>query len=214
MRCSSSSRIWKSIPKTSNGTSSHCACCTKRAPMAGRSARRTRTAPSSPDGRQPTPQPRDLNRRSSPSGRKPSVSSWEDAHRSRRSTWPDRRRSNLPNAPGRISVSDPAPPQSTEAHLPPARKPQVTHAGIYAPCVRCRLTVGVGGPAGLAEQVKSAVPPKPDDRTIVHVLNRIGFGAAPGDIERVRSMGLAVYIDRSCNQNGSTTRLSSAARGA
>ncbi len=59
------------------------------------------------------------------------------------------------------------------------------------------LTVGVWtAPSGLAEHVKSAVPPKADDRTIVHVLNRIGFGAAPGDIERVRSMGLAVYIDR------------------
>jgi len=42
----------------------------------------------------------------------------------------------------------------------------------------------------------SAVPDQPDDKTIVHVLNRIGFGPAPGDLERVRSLGLAKYIDQ------------------
>jgi len=56
--------------------------------------------------------------------------------------------------------------------------------------------VMVGGPAGRADHARSAVPGKPDDRTIVHVLNRLGFGAAPGDIERVRSMGLKAYIDQ------------------
>ena len=35
-----------------------------------------------------------------------------------------------------------------------------------------------------------------DDRAIVHVLNRIGFGPAPGDVERVRAMGLRIYIER------------------
>jgi uncharacterized protein (DUF1800 family) len=41
----------------------------------------------------------------------------------------------------------------------------------------------------------SAVPTRPDDKTILHVLNRIGFGARPGDVARVRQMGLATYID-------------------
>jgi uncharacterized protein (DUF1800 family) len=35
-----------------------------------------------------------------------------------------------------------------------------------------------------------------DDRTIAHVLNRIAFGARPGDVERVRQMGLERYIQR------------------
>ena len=52
------------------------------------------------------------------------------------------------------------------------------------------------GNAGRAEQGRSAVPQKPDHRAIVHVLNRLGFGVAPGDIDRVRTMGLAAYIDR------------------
>jgi uncharacterized protein (DUF1800 family) len=35
-----------------------------------------------------------------------------------------------------------------------------------------------------------------DDRAIVHVLNRIGFGPGPGDIGKVRAIGLQAYIDR------------------
>jgi uncharacterized protein (DUF1800 family) len=41
----------------------------------------------------------------------------------------------------------------------------------------------------------SPIPARPDDKTIVHVLNRLGFGPAPGDIERVRRMGLEKYIN-------------------
>jgi uncharacterized protein (DUF1800 family) len=35
-----------------------------------------------------------------------------------------------------------------------------------------------------------------DGRTVVHVLNRMGFGARPGDEQRVREMGLERYIDQ------------------
>jgi uncharacterized protein (DUF1800 family) len=42
----------------------------------------------------------------------------------------------------------------------------------------------------------SAVPSNPGDKTIVHVLNRLGFGAMPGDVERVRRIGLEKYIDQ------------------
>ncbi len=42
----------------------------------------------------------------------------------------------------------------------------------------------------------SAVPEKPDTATIVHVLNRTGFGPAPGDLERVRALGLSRFIDQ------------------
>ena len=45
-------------------------------------------------------------------------------------------------------------------------------------------------------QRDSAVPARPDTRTITHVLNRLGFGPRPGDVERVREMGLARYIDQ------------------
>jgi uncharacterized protein (DUF1800 family) len=52
-----------------------------------------------------------------------------------------------------------------------------------------------------------------DDTTIVHVLNRIGFGPAPGDVEKVRRLGLERYIDQQLHperiaDNGVQTRLS------
>src|SRR4051812_24695220 len=42
----------------------------------------------------------------------------------------------------------------------------------------------------------SAVPSRPDDAAILHVLGRAGFGARPGDVERVRQLGLDKYIDQ------------------
>jgi len=66
------------------------------------------------------------------------------------------------------------------------------HAQVAAVAALAMISAGVAGQAGL----RSPVPTKPDDRTIVHVLNRLGFGAAPGDLERVRAIGLAAYIDQ------------------
>src|SRR5262245_398029 len=43
--------------------------------------------------------------------------------------------------------------------------------------------------------VHSAATVATDDKTVVSVLNRIGFGARPGDVERVRKIGLERYID-------------------
>jgi uncharacterized protein (DUF1800 family) len=41
----------------------------------------------------------------------------------------------------------------------------------------------------------TAAPFPNDDQAIVHVLSRIGYGARPGDVERVRRIGLQRYID-------------------
>jgi uncharacterized protein DUF1800 len=35
-----------------------------------------------------------------------------------------------------------------------------------------------------------------DDQRILHVLNRLGYGPRPGDLERVRQMGLERWIER------------------
>ena len=35
-----------------------------------------------------------------------------------------------------------------------------------------------------------------EEQKIVHLLNRTGFGARPGDIERVRAMGIEKYLDQ------------------
>ena len=50
-------------------------------------------------------------------------------------------------------------------------------------------TIAASGPG-------SAVPSRPDDAAILHVLGRAGFGARPGDLERVRQLGLDKYIDQ------------------
>src|ERR1043166_6014377 len=38
-----------------------------------------------------------------------------------------------------------------------------------------------------------------DEQQILHVLNRLGFGARPGDVERVKAMGLENYINQQLN---------------
>src|SRR5215468_4698825 len=38
-----------------------------------------------------------------------------------------------------------------------------------------------------------------EEQRIVHVLNRLGFGARPGDIERVKTMGIENYINLQLN---------------
>src|SRR5262245_62489677 len=37
------------------------------------------------------------------------------------------------------------------------------------------------------------------DQQILHVLNRLGYGPRPGDLERVRRMGLQVYVGQQLN---------------
>jgi len=38
-----------------------------------------------------------------------------------------------------------------------------------------------------------------DEQRIIHVLNRLGFGARPGDVERVKAIGLDNYINQQLN---------------
>src|SRR5512140_1752798 len=41
-----------------------------------------------------------------------------------------------------------------------------------------------------------AIKPMDENRQAEHVLNRIGYGARPGDVERVRAMGVRQYIEQ------------------
>jgi uncharacterized protein (DUF1800 family) len=60
----------------------------------------------------------------------------------------------------------------------------------------CACAVISAAVVAAAEKPRSAVPANPGDRAIAHVLNRLGFGPAPGDLERVRGIGLAAYIEQ------------------
>ena len=46
-----------------------------------------------------------------------------------------------------------------------------------------------------APAVSAASTPN-DDKAIVHMLNRLGFGPRPGDVEKVRAMGTQAYIEQ------------------
>ena len=51
-----------------------------------------------------------------------------------------------------------------------------------------------------AETRKDPKKPKlSEEQQIIHVLNRLGFGARPGDVERVKAMGLENYINQQLN---------------
>src|ERR1044072_3050332 len=51
-----------------------------------------------------------------------------------------------------------------------------------------------------ADNNKESKPKKlTEEQRIVHILNRLGFGARPGDVERVKSMGVENYINQQLN---------------
>jgi uncharacterized protein (DUF1800 family) len=47
----------------------------------------------------------------------------------------------------------------------------------------------------ISASVAPAVTAPKDDQAIVHLLNRLGYGPRPGDVEKVRAMGVQRYID-------------------
>jgi uncharacterized protein (DUF1800 family) len=57
---------------------------------------------------------------------------------------------------------------------------------------------------GLAQKGKPAARGArlSDQQRITHVLNRLGFGARPGDIERVKALGVEKYIEQQLNPGG------------
>src|SRR3954466_11194768 len=44
--------------------------------------------------------------------------------------------------------------------------------------------------------VAAGAAPLPDERAIVHALNRLAFGPRPGDVQRIAAFGLQKYIDQ------------------
>ncbi len=73
----------------------------------------------------------------------------------------------------------------------------LTHrAARQLPAALAVLALAATLPVTAAKGPASAVPAHPDNKTIIHVLNRIGFGPRPGDVERVRAMGLQTYIEQ------------------
>jgi uncharacterized protein (DUF1800 family) len=55
--------------------------------------------------------------------------------------------------------------------------------------------VASGGAHPAAQRKSAVVTPATDDKTIIHVLNRLGFGPTPAAVAHVREVGVSAYID-------------------
>jgi len=80
--------------------------------------------------------------------------------------------------------------------------------------VACVFSVGIDVPLLSAAPAPADKKPKPpaslknlpitelnEDEAILHALNRLAYGPRPGDLERVKQMGLAKWIDQQLNPN-------------
>jgi uncharacterized protein (DUF1800 family) len=81
--------------------------------------------------------------------------------------------------------------------------------------ITCILSLGIDLPASAATPASAKdKKPKADpslkglpiseltpDEAVLHALNRLAYGPRPGDVERVRQMGLAKWIDQQLNPN-------------
>lgn len=68
-------------------------------------------------------------------------------------------------------------------------------AAMLALTLTVALTLSPLVPAGADTKSKAAGSALTADQRIIHLLNRIGYGPRPGDVERVRRMGIDKYID-------------------
>src|SRR5437870_12935665 len=66
-------------------------------------------------------------------------------------------------------------------------------AGCSASTARA---AGGDRPVAAAPAAAAPVASVSGDRQIIHALSRLTYGARPGDVERVRAVGLSAWIDR------------------
>src|SRR3954471_7606670 len=57
------------------------------------------------------------------------------------------------------------------------------------------ISIGVSAQSMKSQKSKS-IGRLPEEQRILHVLNRLGFGARPGDVARVKAIGVDKYIEQ------------------
>jgi len=68
--------------------------------------------------------------------------------------------------------------------------------GLLSLAVVASLALSATRPVAADARAKKSPGKLSGDQKIIHVLNRLGYGPRPGDLERVRRMGLDKYIDQ------------------
>ncbi len=68
---------------------------------------------------------------------------------------------------------------------------------LLAPAFAFQATAG--GPAAKTSAIVIPETGLTEEQKIVHLLNRIGYGPRPGDVERVKKIGTAAYIEQQLN---------------
>ena len=92
---------------------------------------------------------------------------------------------------GVLAILVALPTAACSSASPPAAAP--TTAGHPAP---------VAAPLRAAGRLTLPASPLTPDQQILHALNRLGYGPRPGDVERVRRIGLAAYVDEQLRPSG------------
>src|SRR5882672_3240179 len=102
--------------------------------------------------------------------------------------------------PPATATAAPAAAAGTTAAAPAAAAAPARRAAGAGGAMRQRLATAVLVAAclaaSLAPRAQATGPvPAADDAAIVHALSRLGFGPRPGDVERVKAIGLAAWIE-------------------
>jgi uncharacterized protein (DUF1800 family) len=71
-----------------------------------------------------------------------------------------------------------------------------TISATFALLIAVSLAAGAILPVGADTKKRSTKSGLTEDQKIVHLLNRTGFGPRPGDVERVKQIGITNYIDQ------------------
>ncbi|HYP28414.1 MAG TPA: DUF1800 domain-containing protein [Blastocatellia bacterium] len=79
------------------------------------------------------------------------------------------------------------------------RKSSRALASVVALALAASLAPGGTTPVAGADRSKASSSRLTEDQKILHALNRLGFGPRPGDVERVKRMGLDKYIEQQLN---------------
>jgi uncharacterized protein (DUF1800 family) len=92
----------------------------------------------------------------------------------------------------RAYLNNPPPPPSPVAPL----KPNLPNGAFAAGERLIGLPETVAAAPARSRRATSSSPSLTEEQKILHLLNRAGFGPRPGDVERVRQMGIERYLDQ------------------